>query len=177
MYNFFLTAYNWAESITYNRKSKVRCLKLNLNFFFQVMEANCEETRLSFTAPGSSLDSEEPAAVYTLKIAATAANLSGVLFDSGVSEAVSEADLLNGSLSPVPGGQTVLISLSASRCPPNQLVYLAMRALNSANQSSAVSNIVAAMPTCSAAVSLPVMSPIHIVMLAAFFLGSTSIRL
>jgi hypothetical protein len=160
------------------------------SLFFQVVMATCDETRLSFTAPGSSLDSETPAAAYSLKIAATAANLSGVLFDTGMNEFISEADLVSGSLTPVPGGQPVLISLSASRCPPKQLVYLAMRAVNAANQTSAVSNIVAAMPTCSTsstASAMPtcstsstassfIMAQTPLVIIAAFFLDFIFIR-
>ena len=114
----------------------------------QVVRADCDGTVLSFTAPGASLDSEDPAATYILKMADTATNLTGTSFDTGVNVVILEADLISGSLVPVPGGQAVDVGLSADRCPPNQLVFFAVRAVNADGLSSPVSNIVLALPAC-----------------------------
>jgi hypothetical protein len=116
---------------------------------FQVERANCEGVILSFTAPGSSLDSDLPAAAFILKMAASAANLSDNAFDTdGSNEPITEEDLITGSLNPVPGGQTVRLGLSAARCPADQLFFFAMRAANAEGASSPVSNVVAGLPTC-----------------------------
>jgi hypothetical protein len=116
---------------------------------FQVERANCEGVVLSFTAPGSSLDSDIPAATYIIKMAASAANLSDTAFDTdGMNEPITEEDLITGSLKPVPGGQTVRLGLSAARCPADQLFFFAMRAANAEGASSPVSNVVAGLPTC-----------------------------
>jgi hypothetical protein len=113
------------------------------------MTVNCEGPVLSFTAPGANLDSVEPAATYILKMAATAANLSEVNFDTGLNELISHEDLVNGSLVPVAGGEVVTIGLSSVRCPADQLFFFATRAVNAEGLSGPVSNVVAALPTCS----------------------------
>jgi len=96
------------------------------------------------------MDSETPAAAYILKLAAASANLSDTAFDSDeANERITEMDLVSGSLTPVPGGQTVILGLSPVRCPPDQLYFFAMTAWNTEGVSSPVSNIVAGLPTCT----------------------------
>jgi hypothetical protein len=99
---------------------------------------------LRFTAPGSDLDSEDPAQRYIIKYATTFENLTGPAFESGVNTLLTEEDIDPGSsLTPVAGGQEVLLRLRENRFVAGQLYYFALKAEDAAENQSPVSNVAA----------------------------------
>ncbi len=109
---------------------------------------------LRFTAPGSDLDSEDPAQRYTIKYAATFENLTGPAFESGNNTLLTEEDIDPGSsLTPVAGGQEVLLRLLENRFVAGQLYYFAMKAEDAARNQSPVSNVAAGLISVAASIS------------------------
>ena len=99
------------------------------------------EVRLTFTAPGDNLDSEEPARSFLIKYAASADNLTSQNFDS-VTTILSEQDLMDGTtLDPPAGGRTVSLLVRPDLFPPDTQHYFAMRANDSAGNWSPISKV------------------------------------
>jgi hypothetical protein len=109
---------------------------------------------LRFTAPGSDLDSEDPAQQYIIKYAATFENLTGPAFESGINTQLTEEDIDPGSsLTPVAGGQEVLLRLLENRFVGGQLYYFAMKAKDATGNQSPVSNVAAGLISVAAPIS------------------------
>ena len=97
---------------------------------------------LSFTAPGDSLDSVEPARAFLIKWALSAESLTSENFDA-VSDIITDQDLLGGStLTPPSGGSFVSLNLRPDLFPIDTQYFLAMRANDSAGNWSPVSKVV-----------------------------------
>ena len=97
---------------------------------------------LTFTAPGDSLDSVEPAQAFLIKWALSAESLTSQNFDA-VSDIISDQDLMGGStLNPPPGGSFVSLNVRPQLFPIDTQYFLAMRANDSAGNWSPVSKVV-----------------------------------
>ena len=107
----------------------------------QAMNPDCLLFELRFTAPGSDLDSDTPATTYLIKHATTFDNLTGPAFEEGENVLLTEVDIIDSSLTPLPGGQEVLLHLRPERFIRGQLYYFAMKADDKAGNQSPMSNI------------------------------------
>ena len=107
----------------------------------QAMNPDCLLFELRFTAPGSDLDSDTPATTYIIKHATTFDNLTGPAFEEGENVLLTEVDIIDSSLTPLPGGQEVLLHLRPERFVRGQLYYFAMKADDQAGNQSPMSNI------------------------------------
>ena len=105
------------------------------------MNPDCLLFELRFTAPGSDLDSDTPATTYIIKHATTFDNLTGPAFEEGENVLLTEVDIIDSSLTPLPGGQEVLLHLRPKRFIRGQLYYFAMKAKDEAGNQSPMSNI------------------------------------
>ncbi len=109
---------------------------------------------LRFTAPGSDLDSEDPAQRYIIKYAATFENVTGPAFESGNNTLLTKEDIdPASSLTPVAGGQEVLLQLRENRFVAGQLYYFALKAEDAAGNQSPVSNVAAGLISVVASIS------------------------
>ena len=107
----------------------------------RLAEITDQTVRLEFTSPGDDIDNSEPVALYSVKYSATAGNLTEDNFDNNpFNEMITEADLTDSSLAPVPGGETKTILVKTSIFEPNKKYVLAMRSRDESDNWSLVSN-------------------------------------
>ena len=97
--------------------------------------------RLEFTSPGDDIDSSDLVAQYVVRYSSTAGNLTEDNFDNDqFNVMITEADLTDSNLDPVPGGETKTILLKTSIFEPNKKYVLAMRSKDESDNWSLVSN-------------------------------------